>query len=191
MGIRGIRRYAGRSRGFAFILFKDTGGLKAASAQEAHTIKGKKVTCKKAVAKQGKVYVGKLPEEGVTVEHVQAHFAQFGPVVEVERQIDKNKSKPKNFCFVTFKREETAKAMMKEGTAIINGHEVDVKKVIRMAQLIYPVILKDGSQGGFGGHGGYGGGYGGYGGAPLGAGGKMRGPPMGARGAGRGRGRPY
>merc|ERR1712226_867128 len=206
--------HTGRSRGFAFIVFKDTEGLNAASAQEAHVIKGKKVTCKKAEAKQGKIYVGKLPTEGVSVEDIQNYFAQFGPVAEVVRPIDKSKNdEPKNFCFVTFDREETAKQMVKEGTATINGHQIDIKKV----------TPKDNSRGGFGGRGGgrggYGGGYGGpyagygyggyggygdpyaggygggygapqgYGGAPGGAGGKMRGGPI--RGRGRGRSRPY
>ena len=55
---------------------QDTEGLNAASAQEAHVIKGKKVTCKKAEAKQGKIYVGKLPTEGVSVEDIQNYFAQ-------------------------------------------------------------------------------------------------------------------
>jgi len=211
--------HTGRSRGFAFIVFKEAEGLTAASAQEAHVIKGKKVTCKKAEAKQGKIYVGKLPAEGVTVEDIQTHFAQFGPVAEVVRPIDKSKNdEPKNFCFVTFEREETAKQMVKEGSATINGHQIDIKKV----------TPKDNNRGGFGGRGGrggfgggyggyggypdpyayggyggygdpyaqgYGGGYGGpmgYGGGPGGAGGKMRGGPGGrGRGRGAGRSRPY
>jgi len=150
----------GRSRGFAFIVFKETEGLTSASAQEAHVIKGKKVTCKKAEAKQGKIYVGKLPADGVTVEDIQNHFAQFGAVAEVVRPIDKSKNdEPKNFCFVTFEREETAKQMVKEGSATINGHQIDIKKV----------TPKDNNRGGFGGRGGRGGfngGYGGYGGYP-------------------------
>jgi len=140
--------HTGRSRGFAFIVFKEADGLSAASAQEAHVIKGKKVTCKKAEAKQGKIYVGKLPAEGVTVEDIQTHFAQFGPVAEVVRPIDKSKNdEPKNFCFVTFEREETAKQMVKEGSATINGHQIDIKKV----------TPKDNNRGGFGGRGGRGG----------------------------------
>ena len=59
-----------------FSTHQDTEGLNAASAQEAHVIKGKKVTCKKAEAKQGKIYVGKLPTEGVSVEDIQNYFAQ-------------------------------------------------------------------------------------------------------------------
>ena len=47
-------------------------------------IQGKKVTCKKAEARQGKIYVGKLPEgEAMSKEDLEAHFGQFGEVVEV------------------------------------------------------------------------------------------------------------
>jgi len=74
----------GRSRGFAFIVFKELAGIEAALAQTAHVVKGKKVTCKKAEARQGKVYVGKLPPgEALSKEDLQAHFEQFGSVVEV------------------------------------------------------------------------------------------------------------
>ena len=48
----------GRSRGFAFIVFKEVTSLEAATGQEAHVVKGKEITCKKAEAKQGKIYVG-------------------------------------------------------------------------------------------------------------------------------------
>merc|ERR1712126_9240 len=123
--------HTGRSRGFAFIVFKDTEGLESACAQEAHVIKGKKATCKKAEAKQGKIYVGKLPSgDGITEDDIKNHFGQYGPVAEVVRPIDKSKNdEPKNFCFVTFEREETAKQMVKEGSATINGHQIDIKKV--------------------------------------------------------------
>jgi len=213
--------HTGRSRGFAFIVFKDTEGLASASEQEAHVIKGKKVTCKKAEAKQGKIYVGKLPNgDGITEDDIKNHFAQYGPVAEVVRPIDKSKNdEPKNFCFVTFEREETAKQMVKEGSATINGHQIDIKKVTPKDNTRGGFGGRGGGRGGFaGGYGGYGGGYGdpyggygGYGGYGYGdpygggygggyggpqgygggpgAGGKMRGSPM--RGRGRGRSRPY
>eukprot|EP00088_Acartia_fossae_P024650 TRINITY_DN2555_c0_g1_i1.p1 TRINITY_DN2555_c0_g1~~TRINITY_DN2555_c0_g1_i1.p1 ORF type:complete len:243 (-),score=79.01 TRINITY_DN2555_c0_g1_i1:106-834(-) len=192
----------GRSRGFAFVLFKDPAGLNAASADESHVVKGKKVTCKKAEAKQGKIYVGKLPSEGLSNEDIQAHFATFGAVAEVVRPVDKaNNDTPRNFAFVTFEKEEIAKQLVKEGTTNINGNDVDIKRV----------TPKDNGRGGMrgggfgGGYGGYGdpyamyGGYGGYGdpygygayggyGGYGGAGGKVRG---GGRGRGRGRSRPY
>ena len=74
----------GRSRGFAFIVFKGLDGLEAALQQNAHVVKGKKVTCKKAEARQGKIYVGKLPPgDAMSKEDLQSHFEQFGEVVEV------------------------------------------------------------------------------------------------------------
>jgi len=157
----------GRSRGFAFILFKDSTGIEAATGQEAHVVKGKKITCKKAEAKQGKIYLGNLPTEGVSNEEIEAHFVTFGPVAEVVRPVDKSKNnEPKNFAFITFEREETAKQLVKEGQTTINGHALTIKKV----------TPKD--QGGWGGRGGGRGGgaggnwgYGGYGMDPYGYGG--------------------
>ena len=62
------------------------------------------VTCKKAEARQGKVYVGKLPPgEALSKEDLQAHFEQFGSVVEVVRPVDKMKNnEPKTFAFTSF-----------------------------------------------------------------------------------------
>jgi len=196
--------HTGRSRGFAFIVYKDPAGISGACVNESHVIKGKKVTCKKAEARQGKIYLGKLPAEGITTEDIQAHFAEHGTVSEVVRPVDKtNNDTPKNFAFVTFEKEDVAKQLVKEGTTTINGHELDIKRV----------TPKDSNRGGmrggfaggyggygdpyaYGGYGGYGdpygygayGGYGGYGGFGGPAGGKVRG---GGRGRGRGRSRPY
>lgn len=205
----------GRSRGFAFVVFKTVEGIEAALQQEAHVVKGKKVTCKKAEARQGKIYVGKLPPgEAMSKEDIQAHFEQFGEVVEVVRPVDKQKNnEPKTFCFITFAKEDAAKQLVKQGSTIFGENTLEIKKVTPKDQ--------SGGMGGwgaggygaggwgydpysYGGYGGYAdpyGGFGGYGaggwgaqgyggGAPGGgAGGKMRGGRGGGRG--RGRGRPY
>jgi len=198
-----------RSRGFCFIVFKEVSGLEAAIATEAHVVKGKKVTCKKAEARQGKIYVGKLPPgDALSKEDIQTHFGQYGEVVEVVRPVDKTKdNEPKTFAFITFTREETAKTLVKQGETDINGHTVEIKRVTPKDQSGGMQGGWGGMQGGWGGYadpygyGGYGdpyGGYGGYGGgwggAPAfggGAGGKMRGGGMRGGGRGRGRGRPY
>ena len=79
-------------------------------------MQGKKVTCKKAEARQGKIYVGKLPAgETMSKEEIQAHFEQFGEVVEVVRPVDKQKNnEPKTFAFITFAREDAAKQLVKQ-----------------------------------------------------------------------------
>jgi len=206
----------GRSRGFAFVVFKTVEGIEAALQQTAHVVKGKKVTCKKAEARQGKIYVGKLPAgEAISKEDIQAHFEQFGEVVEVVRPLDKLKNnEPKTFAFITFAREDAAKQLVKQGSTVIGEHTIEIKKVTPKEQTGGMGGWGPGGgygagwggygdpYGGYGGYGGYGDPYGGYGsygggwagpgyggpGAPGGggAGGKMRG---GSRGGGRGRGR--
>jgi len=142
----------GRSRGFAFIVFKEVSGLVAASAQEVHVIKGKRATCKKAEARQGKVYVGKLPVDDISNQDLIDHFSQFGAVVEVIRPVDKLRDDaPKNFCFITFDKEEPARQLVFKGTTSLKGHQLVVSRV----------TPKDGGRGGFMGRGrGRGGGYG-------------------------------
>jgi len=205
-----IDQMTGRSRGFAFIVFKEVSSIDAAMANDAHVVKGKKVTCKKAEAKQGKIFVGKLPAgDALSKEDIQAHFSQFGEVVEVTRPVDKSKdNEPKSFGFVTFAREHVAKDLVKQGETTIGEHTLEIKKVTpkdpAAAMMGYGGGAGGmggwgfdpyGGYGGFGGYGdfgyGYGGGpgWGGFGGGA--AGGKMRGGAGGRGGRGRGRGRPY
>jgi len=143
----------GRSRGFAFILYKDMSGLEAAAAEE-HSIKGKKATVKKADVKPGKIYIGKIPESGVTEEELKAFLAEHGTVTEFIRPIDKMKDNaPKNFCFVTFEKERICKKLIMAGQINVNGHRLLVKEVTPNP--------RDPQAGGFGGRGGGRGGYGG------------------------------
>jgi len=116
-----------RSRGFAFVVFKNVEGLNS-SVNAEHNVKGKKVAVKKAQAKQGKIYVGKLKAE-LSDDDIKAHFAQFGAIAAVEQPFDKVKNERKNFCFITFEREDAAKKLLKEGSTTINGVELEVKKV--------------------------------------------------------------
>lgn len=148
----------GRSRGFAFVMFKAAEGVEKTVAQAEHTLKNKKVAVKKAQAKPGKIYVGKLKAE-ITDEEVKEFFAGYGTITNVEQPFDKQKNERKTFCFITFDKEEPAKTLLKEGTVTIKGHELEIKKVTPKG---------NDSRGGFGGRGGRGGGqgqqWGGYGG---------------------------
>lgn len=118
----------GRSRGFAFVVFKNVDGVEAAVAEPNHMVKNKKVAVKKAQAKQGKIYVGKLKPE-LTDDQIKEHFAQFGTIANIEQPFDKQKNERKNFCFITFEKEEVAKRLLKEGSVFIDGKELEIKKV--------------------------------------------------------------
>ena len=137
----------GRSRGFGFVIYKAVDGVEKAVAQEEHEINGKKVAVKKAQAKQGKIYVGKLKPE-ISDEEIKDFFAAYGTIATLEQPYDKTKNERKNFCFITYEKEETARKLLKEGVVSINGHELEVKKVTPKG---------DGRGGAFGGRGGRGG----------------------------------
>lgn len=165
----------GRSRGFCFVVFENEATLQNALAQE-HVIKGKKVACKKAASKQGKVYVGKFSNPSISEEEIRGHFEQYGTVVEIQRPVDRSKnSEPKNFCFVTFEKEESADKLLKMKKLTVSGQEVEVKKVTIKADGMMGMGgmrgggrggMRGGRGGGWGGGydnwGGYGGGWGGY-----------------------------
>ena len=173
----------GRSRGFAFVVFKTVEGVDAAVAEPNHTVKNKKVAVKKAQAKQGKVYVGKLKSD-LTDDEIKTHFSQFGTIANIEQPFDKAKNERKNFCFITFEKEDVAKRLLKEGTVYINGQELEIKRVNtkpdpRQMMGGYGPPMRGGrggwggpqqgwggpqwgGQGGYGGYEAYGG-YGGYG----------------------------
>jgi len=166
----------GRSRGFAFVVYDDVESLQSALGQE-HTIKNKKVAVKKAASKQGKIYVGKFMSP-ITEDEIRSHFEQYGSVVEIQRPVDRSKnSEPKNFCFITFDKEESANQLLSKGNVNVAGQDVEIKKVT-----VKPNDGMGGRGGGFGGRGGmrgggyggggYGGGWdGGYGGGQWGGGG--------------------
>merc|ERR1712141_587673 len=104
-------------------VFKTVEGLKDAVSAEEHTVKGKKVAVKKAQAKQGKIYVGKLKAE-LSDDEIKNHFASFGTIAAIEQPFDKIKNERKNFCFITYESENVAKQLLKEGTVYISGTEL-------------------------------------------------------------------
>jgi len=119
---------SGRSRGFAFVLYKTVQSLNSAIEAKEHTVKTKEVAVKKALAKHGKIYVGKLKPE-LSDQEIKDHFETFGSIVNVEQPYDKTKNERKNFCFITFEKEDAAKQLLKLGTTTINDVELDIKRV--------------------------------------------------------------
>jgi len=117
----------GRSRCFAFMVFKDTSSVEQVLSGGEHAINSKKVDVKKAKAKPGKIFVGGLTAE-MEDDEIKNYFSQFGTVTECEMPFDKTKNQRKNFCFITFEREETMKELLKSPKQKIGEIEVDVKR---------------------------------------------------------------
>lgn len=129
----------GRFKGFGFVVFEEVGPYQASLAKPEQVILGRTCTVKRATVKvkQGKIYIGKLPTEGITEEDIRSHFSQFGTVLEVVRPVDKAKNdEPKSYAFITFAREEISRQLVKLGGDVLNGHKFNIK----------PVITKDPTQ---------------------------------------------
>lgn len=117
----------GRSRGFAFIVYKYAESIDKVVSAGDHVINNKKVDPKKAKARHGKIFVGGLTTE-ISDEEIKTFFGQFGNIVEVEMPFDKQKNQRKGFCFITFDSEQVVNELLKTPKQTISGKEVDVKK---------------------------------------------------------------
>ena len=73
----------GRSRGFAFIVYKSADSIDKVVAVSEHVINNKKVDPKKAKARYGKIFVGGLTSE-ISDEEIKTFFGQFGNVSGAE-----------------------------------------------------------------------------------------------------------
>lgn len=117
----------GRSRGFAFIVYKTADALDKVSAIKEHIINNKKVDPKKAKARTGKIFIGGLTPE-ITDDEIKTFFGQFGNIIEMEMPFDKQKNQRKAFCFITFDSEQVVNELLKTPKQTLSGKEVDVKR---------------------------------------------------------------
>uniref|UniRef100_A0A1B6KAZ8 RRM domain-containing protein n=1 Tax=Graphocephala atropunctata TaxID=36148 RepID=A0A1B6KAZ8_9HEMI len=160
--------FTGQSRGFAFILFKNSKTIDDLLAAGDHYIGNKKVDPKRVTVNPlyCKVFVGGLTSD-ISDQNIRDYFGQYGEIAELQAPFDKVKNQRKGFCFITFKSTEVVHEVLKVPKQVINGKEVDVKKV-----KYNPETMGSGGRGGrggmFGGRGmpgygaptGYGPGYG-------------------------------
>ncbi|KAF4020174.1 hypothetical protein G4228_011921, partial [Cervus hanglu yarkandensis] len=130
-----------RSRGFGFVTFSSMAEVDAAMAARPHSIDGRVVEPKRAVAREEsgkpgahvtvkKLFVGGIKED-TEEHHLRDYFEEYGKIDTIEIITDRQSGKKRGFGFVTF-----------------DDHD-PVDKIVC---------------GNFGGSPGYGGGRGGYGG---------------------------
>ncbi|XP_016431797.1 heterogeneous nuclear ribonucleoprotein A/B-like isoform X1 [Sinocyclocheilus rhinocerous] len=122
----------GRSRGFGFILFKESASVDKVLAQKEHRLDGRQIDPKKAMAMKKepvkKIFVGGLNPE-TTEERIREYFGAFGEIETIELPMDPKTNKRRGFVFITFKEEETVKKVVEKkyhnvsGTKDTNGKE--------------------------------------------------------------------
>ncbi|KFB47126.1 heterogeneous nuclear ribonucleoprotein [Anopheles sinensis] len=153
----------GRSRGFAFIVYKSAASIDKVVAVPEHILNNKKVDPKRAKARHGKIFVGGLTSD-ISDDEIRSFFGQFGNIVEVELPFDKQKNQRKGFCFITYDSMQVVNDLLKTPKQTIAGKEVDVKKATPKADNM----------------------MGGVGGGPMGMGGRGGGGMRGGGGPSRG-----
>lgn len=139
--------FTGQSRGFAFVLFKQAKALDDLLAAGDHYIGNKKVDPKRVTVNPlyCKIFVGGLTSD-ITDDHIRDYFGQYGEIAELQAPFDKVKNQRKGFCFITFKSSEVVQDALKMPKQVINGKEVDVRKV-----KYNPETMGQGGRGGRGG----------------------------------------
>ncbi|XP_057205747.1 heterogeneous nuclear ribonucleoprotein A/Ba isoform X2 [Triplophysa rosa] len=122
----------GRSRGFGFILFKESASVDKVLEQKEHRLDGRQIDPKKAMAMKKepvkKIFVGGLNPE-TTEERIREYFDAFGEIETIELPMDPKTNKRRGFVFITFKEEEPIKKILEKkfhnvsGTKDPNGKE--------------------------------------------------------------------
>ncbi|XP_016398350.1 heterogeneous nuclear ribonucleoprotein A/B-like [Sinocyclocheilus rhinocerous] len=114
----------GRSRGFGFILFKESASVDKVLAQKEHRLDGRQIDPKKAMAMKKepakKIFVGGLNPE-TTEERIREYFGAFGEIETIELPMDPKTNKRRGFVFITFKEEEAVKKVLEKKYHNVSG----------------------------------------------------------------------
>lgn len=128
----------GRSRGFAFVQFKDPKQANAVLEHGGpHLLDGKTVDPKPAAPinkpphlRVKKIFVGGLKPE-TTDQQIREYFgAQYAPVRDIEYVTEHSTNKRRGFCFVSFDSEDTVDKICELQFHHIDGNKVEVKRAL-------------------------------------------------------------
>ncbi|NXU52985.1 HNRPD protein, partial [Turnix velox] len=142
----------GRSRGFGFVLFKESESVdKVVMDQKEHKLNGKVIDPKRAKAMKTKEPVKKIFVGGLSPdtpeEKIREYFGAFGEVESIELPMDNKTNKRRGFCFITFKEEEPVKKIMEKKYHNVGLSKCEIK--VAMSKEQYQQQQQWGSRGGF------------------------------------------
>ncbi|KAI4562228.1 hypothetical protein MJT46_011190 [Ovis ammon polii x Ovis aries] len=129
-----------KSRGFGFVTFSSMAEVDAAMAARPHSIDGRVVDPKRAVArekseKQGslvtvkKLFVGGIKED-TGEHHLREYFEKYGKIDNIEIITDRQSGKKRGFGFVTFDDYDPVDKIVLQKYHTINGHRAEVGKAL-------------------------------------------------------------
>ncbi|XP_057677316.1 heterogeneous nuclear ribonucleoprotein A/B-like [Corythoichthys intestinalis] len=120
----------GRSRGFGFVLFKDSASVDKVLNQSQHKLDGRQIDPKRALAMKReparKIFVGGLNPEA-TEESIRKHFGAYGEIETIELPVEPKSKKRRGFIFVTYKEEASVKKCMAKKFQSLGGGTCELK----------------------------------------------------------------
>ncbi|KAF8009419.1 hypothetical protein BT93_J0417 [Corymbia citriodora subsp. variegata] len=138
-------RVSGKSKGYAFILFKHRSGARKALKQPQKKIGNRITSCQLASTgpvpapppsappvseyTQRKIFVSNVSAE-VNPDKLSEFFKQFGEVEEGPLGLDKQTGKPKGFALFVYKSVESAKRALEEPCKNFEGITLHCQKAI-------------------------------------------------------------
>ncbi|XP_041267989.1 heterogeneous nuclear ribonucleoprotein D0 isoform X1 [Onychostruthus taczanowskii] len=141
----------GRSRGFGFVLFKESESVDKVMDQKEHKLNGKVIDPKRAKAMKTKEPVKKIFVGGLSPdtpeEKIREYFGGFGEVESIELPMDNKTNKRRGFCFITFKEEDPVKKIMEKKYHNVGLSKCEIK--VAMSKEQYQQQQQWGSRGGF------------------------------------------
>uniref|UniRef100_A0A8C6E647 Heterogeneous nuclear ribonucleoproteins A2/B1 n=1 Tax=Moschus moschiferus TaxID=68415 RepID=A0A8C6E647_MOSMO len=134
-----------RSRGFGFVTFSSMAEVDAAMAARPHSIDGRLVEPKRAVAREesGKpgaqvtvknLFVGGIKED-TEEHHLRDYFEEYGKIDTIEIITDRQSGKKRGFGFVTFDDHDPVDKTVLQKYHTINGHNAEVRKALSRQEM--------------------------------------------------------
>ncbi|KAK9360757.1 hypothetical protein V1504DRAFT_391721 [Lipomyces starkeyi] len=121
----------GRSRGFAFLTFKDSKCVNTVMVKE-HVLDGKIIDPKRAIPKDEQEKTSKIFVGGVSPHVTEAEFrnvfSRFGRILDCSLMIDKDTGRSRGFGFITFESDAGVDNTLTNCPLMIGGKMVEVKK---------------------------------------------------------------
>ncbi|XDC64730.1 hypothetical protein R6Z07M_015912 [Ovis aries] len=180
------------ARRFGFVTFSSMAEVDAAVAARPHSVDGRVVEPKRAVARQEsgksgapvtvkKLFVGGIKKD-TEEHHLRDYFEEYGKIDTIEIITERQSGKKRGFGFVTFDDHDPMDKIVLQKYHTINGHNAEVRKALSRQEMQEVQSSRSGRGGNFGFGDSHGGGGGNIGPEP---GSNFRG---GSDGYGRGRG---
>ncbi|KAG3289798.1 HNRNPA2B1-like, partial [Ictidomys tridecemlineatus] len=134
-----------RSRGFGFVTFSSKAEVDAAIAARPHSIDGRVVEPKPAIAREEsgkpgarvtvrKLFVGGIKED-TEERHLRDYFKEYGKIDTIEIITDRQSGKKRGFGFVTFDDPDPVDKIVLQKYHTINGHNAEVRKALSRQEM--------------------------------------------------------